>query len=386
MQRFRFIDLFAGIGGFHQALAALGGECVFASEIDPACVSVYSDNYGVDSAHDITRVDATGVPEHDVLCAGFPCQAFSKAGGQRGFHETRGTLFFDVERILRHSRPKYILLENVRNLVSHDGGHTWTVIQDNLRALGYRLTAAPLIVSPHEFGIPQLRERVFILGVHDPARIDVPLEARADGATAKNATDIYSIVDSDVPVGDFGISEYEERILSAWDEFHGGVDLNTIGFPVWAEEFKSDRPIDGLPGWKRQFIEKNRALYSRNQKFIDGWLARHDDLRDFSPTHRKFEWQAGESIDSLWDGLIQLRPSGVRVKRPTAMPALVAMVQIPILGKYRRRLTPREAARLQSFPDDFKLDSNNQRAYKQLGNGVNVEVVKHLARLLFDQG
>lgn len=382
MQSIKFIDLFAGIGGFHQALTELGGECVFASEIDKACIDVYAENYGIDAANDITQVEAGDIPPHDVLCAGFPCQAFSKAGGQRGFHETRGTLFFDIERILRHHKTKYIVLENVRNLVSHDKGNTWVVIQDNLKALGYRLTEEPLIVSPHEFGIPQLRERVYILGVRDPEHVDEPLDIHlVDRRTKKDSTSVFDIVEDGNTEG-FGISEYEEQVLEAWDEFYKGVDLKTIGFPVWAEEFGSRRAIGQLPEWKRQFIQKNRSLYSRNKDFIDAWLLQHNNLRDFAPTHRKFEWQAGDTIGSLWDGLIQLRPSGVRVKRPTAMPALVAMVQIPILGKYRRRLTPREAARLQSFSEEFKLHANAHSAYKQLGNSVNVEVVRQLTEHL----
>lgn len=378
----KFIDLFAGIGGFHQALTELGGECVFASEIDPACVAVYQDNYGLDAAHDITKVAPEDIPDHDVLCAGFPCQAFSKAGGQRGFHDTRGTLFFDIERILRHHRTKYIVLENVRNLVSHDGGNTWTVIQDNLRELGYRTTERPLVVSPHEFGVPQLRERVFILGVHDPSRVDEPLVFDLDLSRPKDTTSVLEVVDEGADASRYQISDYEEMVLNAWDEFYNGIDQKVIGFPVWSAEFRGESPIDDLPAWKQDFIRKNRALYERNRTFIDAWLARHGNLEAFAPTHRKFEWQAGTSIESVWEGLIQFRPSGVRVKRPTAVPALVAMVQIPIMGKYRRRLTPREAARLQSFPDDFRLDPSDQRAYRQLGNSVNVAVVRRLAELL----
>jgi DNA (cytosine-5)-methyltransferase 1 len=384
LRPFRFIDLFAGIGGFHQALSSLGGECVFASEIDAACLDVYKRNYGIDAGHDITKVDERDIPEHDVLCAGFPCQSFSKAGGRRGFHDTRGTLFFDIERILRKHKTKYIILENVRNLVTHDGGNTWQVIQDNLRALGYRLTERPLIVSPHEFGVPQLRERVFILGVHDPKHRDRALEIRAGGTCGRNDTSVYDFVEDNAP-GEFNISAYEARILSAWDEFYRGIEQRVIGFPVWAEEFGSTYATGDLPGWKQQFIERNRQLYETNEDFIAGWLADHGQLREFAPTHRKFEWQAGESIGGVWEGLIQLRPSGVRVKRPTVVPALVAIVQIPILGKYRRRLTPVEAARLQSFDPDFGLDANHQRAYRQLGNSVNVEVIRHLAAELLDR-
>ena len=126
MKNFKFIDLFSGIGGFHQAMTELGGECVLASEINKYSIETYFENYGIDSNIDITKLKENDIPYHDVLCAGFPCQAFSKAGAQNGFEDTRGTLFFEIERILKHSRPKFIMLENVRNLVSHDHGKTCT--------------------------------------------------------------------------------------------------------------------------------------------------------------------------------------------------------------------------------------------------------------------
>ena len=126
--KFTFIDLFAGIGGFHLAMEELGGKCVFASEIDPDAITTYEQNIGMTPAGDITKIAATDIPPHDVLCAGFPCQPFSKAGKQEGFEdETKGTLFFDIERILLHHHTKYIILENVRNLVSHDNGNTFTL-------------------------------------------------------------------------------------------------------------------------------------------------------------------------------------------------------------------------------------------------------------------
>jgi DNA (cytosine-5)-methyltransferase 1 len=135
---FKFIDLFAGIGGFHIAMEKLGGECVFASEIDAAAIKTYYDNFQIDSNHDITKTNADDIPSFDVLCAGFPCQAFSKAGHQKGFSDTRGTLFFDIERILKfhlnkYKKPKMIVLENVRNLVSHDDGNTWLTIKNILK-------------------------------------------------------------------------------------------------------------------------------------------------------------------------------------------------------------------------------------------------------------
>ena len=139
--KFTFIDLFAGIGGFHLAMHELGGKCVFASEWDKDAQKTYEANYGITPFGDITKIDEAEIPAHDVLCAGFPCQPFSKAGKQEGFDdETKGTLFFDIERILRFHHTKYIILENVRNLVAHDNGNTWRTIHTHLVNLGYRLT------------------------------------------------------------------------------------------------------------------------------------------------------------------------------------------------------------------------------------------------------
>lgn len=384
MKNFKFIDLFAGIGGFHQAMVQLGGECVLASEIDKYAIETYEENYHINSQIDIRNLKEEDVPEHDVLCAGFPCQAFSKAGKQEGFDdETRGTLFFEIERILKHHHPKYIILENVRNLASHDKGRTWKTIEEHLHKAGYRLTPRPLIVSPHHFGTPQLRERVVILGIYDPEHADEPLIIDLGKLQRKKDNSIYSILDEGEVDDKYNISEIEEKVLTMWDEFYQGIDLKVIGFPVWFEWFKKEAPDDFKP-WEKEFIRKNNELYQDNKKFIDSWIEKWDNLDWCNQTQKKFEWQAGETIDSIWEGLIQFRPSGVRVKAPTCFPALVAMVQIPIIGKYKRRMTVEEAARLQDFPKNFIPNKNDQQAYKQFGNAVNVEVIKKCAEKLFN--
>lgn len=383
MKKFKFIDLFAGIGGFHQAMTQLGGTCVFASEIDDACIKRYRDNYNIDADNDITKVDPEKIPDHDVLCAGFPCQSFSKAGKRKGFEETRGTLFFYIEKILLAKKPKYIVLENVRNLVSHDNGNTWKVIREHLKDSGYRLTEYPLILSPHELGIPQLRERVVILGIYDPENVDKYLQIDLGTLKSKEDNSIDTILEKNNTEEKYKISKNEERVLEAWDEFYKMIDLNVIGFPIWADYFDGHIEED-YPDWKKQIIEKNHALYILYRSKINAWLRKWNVYKTFTPTQRKMEWQAGTKIDSLWDGFIQIRPSGIRVKAPNCFPALVALVQVPIVGKYKRRLTIREAARLQSFPDDFKYDSNDHQAYKQFGNAVNVQVIKFAASKLFE--
>lgn len=376
--KFKFIDLFAGIGGFHQAMKKFGGECVFASEIDKDAIKVYKDNYDIDANNDIVKANPDEIPPHDVLCGGFPCQAFSKAGEQNGLNDTRGTLFFEIQKILTKHKTKIIILENVRNLTTHDEGNTWKVIEENLIALGYRLTEDPLILSPHYFGIPHLRDRVFIVGIHDPDNVNKKIKLKFDKYKLKSENKMTDILDSNkVDNSKYNISEYEEMVLNIWDEFYQGISQKVIGFPIWSKYFNSENIEDSsIPEWKKNFINKNKELYEDNKNFIDDWLIKHNNLDELVKTHRKFEWQAGNEINSLWEGIIQFRPSGIRVKRPDVFPSLVAMVQIPIIGTLKRRLSPRECARLQSFPDDFQISAIDQEAYKQFGNSLNVKIVE----------
>jgi DNA (cytosine-5)-methyltransferase 1 len=390
-KKFKFIDLFCGLGGFHVALSRLGGECVFASDIDADCRKVYQENFGLEPVGDITKIDERNIPAHDVLCAGFPCQAFSKAGKREGMTDPRGTLFFDIVRIVQLHRPSYLMLENVRNLVGHDDGNTWRVVKEHLRALGYVFPEEPIIFSPHMLGIPQFRERVFILCQRkDVAKRNLQIktpsakpECRAEEILIKNNRSVPNL-------SRYTLSDKEMQVLDLWGEFIQGIRAPLPTFPVWTEEFgeaSRGASVDNLPDWKRTIVLRNRALYAQNKKFIDAWLKRCAKHEAFSGAKAKLEWQAGENAKpDMWENILQFRPSGVRVKKPTYFPALVAITQTSIVGKLRRRLTPRETARLQSFPDTYKLHPNDRIAYKQLGNSVNVDVVHFFARQLLKKG
>ncbi|MDR1343475.1 MAG: DNA cytosine methyltransferase [Prevotellaceae bacterium] len=386
-KKFKFIDLFCGLGGFHVALSKLGGMCVFASDIDPDCRQVYQDNFGLEPHGDITKVSEKDIPAHDVLCAGFPCQAFSKAGKREGMTDPRGTLFFDVIRIVQHHKPSYLMLENVRNLVGHDEGNTWRVVKEHLHALGYVFPDEPIIFSPHLLGIPQFRERVFILCQRkDVARRNLQIKTPLTKPEC-HAEQILLESDSKTPdISRYTLSGKELEVLDLWNEFIQGVKNPLPTFPVWTEEFaaaKRRASLDNLPAWKRNIIQHNRTLYEKNKIFIDAWLKKCAKCEAFVGAKAKLEWQSGENAKpDMWENILQFRPSGVRVKRPTYFPALVAITQTSIVGKLRRRLTPRETARLQSFPDTYKLHPNDRIAYRQLGNSVNVEVVRFFARQL----
>lgn len=171
--KFTFIDLFAGIGGIRLGFESVGGHCVFSSEFDEDACKTYEANFGEHPSGDITKIKAEDIPDFDILLGGFPCQAFSIIGKKEGFaNETCGTLFFDIERILKAKRPRGFMLENVRNLTAHDGGNTFRVIREHLEALGYTVYAK--VLNALDYGVPQKRERIIIVGFRDPVLFSFP--------------------------------------------------------------------------------------------------------------------------------------------------------------------------------------------------------------------
>lgn len=403
---FTFVDLFAGIGGFHAALSAAGGKCVWASEIDQAASRVYENNWGLRPSGDIrefTDPEVTpAIPEHDVLAAGFPCQPFSKSGHQLGFRDTtRGTLFFNICQILEARRPSVVFLENVRNLAGPRQRETWTTIIRELRNLGYRVPDQPTVFSPHLLppelgGAPQIRERVFIVGVYvgvekawAESEIEPGVELRPVMNWDPTLWQVENILQRDSEIDN--INEYrlpldQQEWVNCWDDFvqslleaRAGIPLP--GFPLWADEFRSRPRISAkTPPWKADFLRKNSAFYLEYKEVIDSWRGRWPNFLDFPASRRKLEWQA-QDTGSLWDCVLQFRPSGIRAKRPTYLPALVAITQTSIYGPRRRKITPFEAQRLQGLPDWFTFgDQRIAESYKQLGNGVSVGAAYYVFR------
>lgn len=400
---FTFADAFAGIGGFHAALSQLGGRCVWASEIDPHAATVYERNWGIRPTGDIRpqtpdRGRVT-VPPHDVFAAGFPCQPFSKSGFQRGIGETRGTLFWNILRVLEERQPAMIILENVRNLAGPRQRGTWQTIISSLREVGYRVSGEPAVFSPHLLpaeagGAPQVRERVFITGTYvgrlaaQNAAEVLPL-TNSKPVAGWNPHDwrIDELLEDDSEIARlerYTLSDEETAVIEIWNEFLSTVDRDRPlpGFPIWADAFRYPAVVPaGTPKWKANFLLKNAELYRRNESSITRWLARNDGLSALAPSRRKLEWQAQGIGRNLWNCVLHFRPSGIRARQPTYLPALVAITQTSVIGPRRRRITPREAGRLQGLPEWFTFgDQSNALSYKQLGNGVNVGAVQYIAR------
>ena len=445
-----FIDLFAGLGGFHFALEELGCVCAFSSELKEDLRKLYSINFpGCRIEGDITKIEPKDIPAHDVLCAGFPCQPFSQAGKRQGFKDEkdRGNLFDNICAILQYHRPRYVFLENVSNLKGHDKGNTWNVIfhklSDPIEDGGLNYEVREAILSPHQFGLPQHRRRIYIVcearefGRLENFAFPVPNNRKCDitkmvdeedkdflplKTETRNQLNIWQLfidqcVAHNEPIPSFPLwamefgANYEFKEKAPWQQtqialskYRGKLGCKIEGatkeeclshLPIYAQT-KTDRKF---PDWKIRYIEQNRAFYEKNKEWLDGWI---DNIRGFQNSHMKMEWNCGKnSTPVLWDKIIQFRASGIRVKLPSFSPALnLCGTQVPILpwvklpegsfseGEPRtgRYLTRREAALLQGmrklkFGDDtFQLSMT--RSYAALGNAVNVTIVKHIAKNL----
>lgn len=301
-KKIKIIDLFAGIGGIRLGFEQAFGkdlECVFTSEIDKFAIQTYTENFGNENIYgDITKISEKDIPEHDILLAGFPCQPFSQAGLKKGFKDTRGTLFFDIERILISKKPKAFLLENVKQLKGHDKGNTLKVILQHLNDTGYKTYIK--VLAAKDFGIPQNRERIYIVGF-----LDKTVDFKFPEPMKK-----------EIKVGDILEKDPNEKY--------------TISDKLWAGH------------QRRKLMHKEKGngfgygLFNENSSYTNTISARY--------------YKDGSEI------LIEQK------------------------GKNPRKLTPREAARLQGFPETYKIDAvSDNQLYKQFGNSVCVPVIEKIA-------
>ena len=308
-QQFSFIDLFAGIGGIRIPFQELGGKCVFSSEWDSFAKKTYSINYGEEPKGDITKISTDEIPDFDILLAGFPCQPFSQAGLKKGFADTRGTMFFEIERIIKDKRPKAFLLENVKQLRTHDKGRTLETILTHLKDLNYSVFYQ--ILRAADFGVPQNRERIYIVGF-DTSQFNIP-----EGYSFKYPSPTYQKTN----VGSVLEKDVDEKY--------------TLSDSLWA----------GHQRRKEQHRKKGNGfgycLFNENSEYTNTISARY--------------YKDGSEI------LIEQN------------------------GKNPRKLTPRECARLQGFPEEFIIPVSDMQAYKQFGNSVAVPVVRAVAKRMLEE-
>jgi DNA (cytosine-5)-methyltransferase 1 len=421
-EKLKFIDLFAGLGGFHLALHDLGHTCVFASELNDDLRLLYKTNYGISCHGDITTVDIKKqIPKHDIICAGFPCQPFSKAGKRNGLEdETNGNLFDRIMEIANFHNPEYIFLENVPNLKGHDDGNTWKYIYNKLSV---KYDVKEQIISPHKLGIPQHRSRIYIV-----------CRLKKEGGLSnftfpesdfKGTLSIQSIIEKN-PKEYTLIKEDSLHQIKVWQEFLNNLKSEEVpGFPIWAMEFGATYPFekkapikltanelkkykgkfgnkikghsfdeileclptysqidqDDFPHWKKYYIRANREFYIKHKKWLDKWIPK---ILDFENSHQKLEWNCGKKIPlSMNDKILQFRPSGIRIKMPNFSPALVlSSTQMPVFPWLGRYMTTKEAAKLQCMENLKEFPKTTVKAFRAFGNAVNVCVVKEIAKKL----
>tara|TARA_Y100000816_G_scaffold144138_1_gene102220 strand:+ start:1567 stop:2826 length:1260 start_codon:yes stop_codon:yes gene_type:complete len=405
-EQLKFIDLCCGIGGFHYALQNMDYKCVMASDIDEECRRNYELNHKIKPLGDLKNIDVRSIPNFDILCAGFPCQPFSKAGGQKGFVDDRGNIFFDICNIIKHHNPKYLLLENVRNLVSHDKGNTWEVIRTKINELNYHTYEKPIILNTLYFGIPQSRERVVIMCKRKDLGV-LPTLPSISKANVQH-TSLTSIVEDEVDAK-YNITGKLKETEKVWNDFLDICNENNIRipkFPIWTNWWDSDGDNTSVTKYDKKlsaeenainikkkqedfykkytkWIDKNREFYIKNYEVLNPWLISSRENQLWDGAVRKMEWQTGTDNLNMKQVLWSPRGSGVRIKKIDYSPTLVAMTSmIPIYGPKSRHLTPRECARLQSFPENYILHNNDKTAYKQFGNAVNVKMIERSARFL----
>ena len=321
--KFTFIDLFAGIGGFRMAFQNLGGKCVFSSEIDEKAKIVYQTNFGEMPEGDITKIPASSVKTHTILTAGFPCQAFSIAGKRNGFDDARGNLFFDVARIIKEKQPEAFFLENVKGLVNHDKGKTLSVILKTLREDLDYFVPDPQIINAKDFGVPQNRQRVYIVGFRKDLGVDGFSYPKPTGKKVKFA----DVKEPDpVPVK-YYLSKRYLNTLKKHKKRHESKG-NGFGYAIISDDGIAGAIVVGGMGKERNLVIDKRISSYKPESNIKGEINRD----------------------------------------------------------YVRKMTPREWAKLQGFPDKFKFEGivADVHAYKQFGNSVAIPAIQATGKRIVD--
>lgn len=328
IKEMRFIDLFAGIGGFRIALEEFGHKCVFSSEMDKYCQKVYEDNFKDTPSGDITQISENSIPDFDILTAGFPCQPFSYAGRQEGFNDkTRGTLFFDVLRIIKAKRPKMFLLENVKGLKSHNNGETMDIILSALKELGYDVHWK--ILDSHKFGVPQKRERWYCVGFDKKVDFKFPIQTNPN-------TTLKDIVDVEAKHPDLELSKFEKSRIQ--------------------HHFSSSEIR----------VPHDNSMYAPNTK-----KGKHGVFSFLKPD-KTLRFHIGDAAKT------QIQEA-YYCSLDSVAPAIIAARE-PKLWDISRRLSVDECRKLQGFPDNFIFNVSNLQAKKQLGNSVAVPVIREIVR------
>jgi DNA (cytosine-5)-methyltransferase 1 len=321
--KFTFIDLFSGIGGFHNAFSSLGGKCVFSSEINNDCKQVYELNYGIQPFGDITQIDPNLVPDHDILCAGFPCQPFSISGKQKGFEDTRGTLFFNIMKIVEIKKPSIIFLENVKQLRYHDRGNTLKVILEAIKNQGYLVEWR--VLNSKDFGTPQNRERIIIIATK-LKKFDFNKIAYSKEKIIKD------IIDNEGKYEVLENNEYTILPKELWKRQKSG--LIFVGYRNKDIRVKGTRP--NTTHLSRVHKQPNRIYH------VDG-------------THPTLPSQESSGRFWIYD------------------------------DKIVRKLTLRECYNLMGYPKEFKNPCSNGTQYKQIGNSVVIPFIKAIGSEIINQ-
>ena len=411
----RFIDLFSGIGGFHKGLLNAGGfNCVFASEINQELQDIYYKNFGIKPAGDIKKVNESDIPQHDILCAGFPCQSFSLAGKKTGYKcPDSGQLIKDILRIAQYHLPDFLILENVPNILNIEKGKFWKFIKKSFNKIGYQIIYK--VISPLDINIPQNRKRIFILGFKSKKHLQnfqwpdkknsiQPLSQilqhslnhkKVESAKKRqinhwqnllNGCKIKTLSSLSIVAPEIGATyplDFQAFTLKEMVKYKGAYGTKLSNTQTWSSMFsklpfyiKQDKKV---PDWLKESIIYTRSLYKKNKSFLSKWSK---EINKTNNSWQILEWRGSKYQYVLSDHILQFRSSGIRVSKPNKFPSLVAIntTQTPIIGSEMRYISKFEAAKLQNLHSLSYMPKSESSAFKALGNAVNAKIVELLAK------